>query len=52
MRHIDRSEEDILSYEVSDEVLEAAARGRENANAQTHPFAIICIPFGPKSAGQ
>ena len=44
-----QGDEDILAYDISDEALEAAGLGRESANAQTHPFAIICIPFGPRS---
>jgi hypothetical protein len=51
MSRTERSEEDIPSFEVSDEALEAAGLGRENANP-TQPFAIICIPFGPRSEGK
>jgi len=46
MKHSERSEEDILSFEVSDEALEAAGL-QCKANPPTQPFAIICIPFGP-----
>ncbi|MEJ2378001.1 MAG: hypothetical protein P8Y53_12355 [Pseudolabrys sp.] len=49
MTYTERSEDDVLCHEVSDEALEAAGLGRESANPQTHPFAIICIPFGPRS---
>jgi hypothetical protein len=46
----DRSEEEIFDYAISDEALEAAGLGRKGASADTHPFAIICIPFGPRAA--
>jgi len=46
---LDRTDEETLSYEIADEALEAAGLGRESANPQTHPFAIICIPFGPRA---
>ena len=46
---LDRSDEEILAFEISDEALEAAGLGRESANPPTHPFAIICIPFGPRA---
>jgi hypothetical protein len=46
----DRSEEEFLDYAISDEALEAAGLGRKSASADTHPFAIICIPFGPRAA--
>ena len=43
---LDRSEEEILLHEVSDEALEnAAGTGKQNAAAQTLPYALICIPF-------
>ncbi len=45
---VDRTEEEILSDEISDEALEAAGLGRASAYPQTQPFAIICIPFGPR----
>jgi hypothetical protein len=43
----DRTEEEILNFEVSDEALETAAgTEKEKAVPPTAPFAIICIPFG------
>lgn len=48
---LDRTEEEILNYDVSDDALEAAAgRGGAQGIADTHPFAIICIPFAPETA--
>ncbi len=49
---MERRDEDILVETVSDEALEAAGLGRDAGYAQTHPFAIICIPFGPRSQRQ
>lgn len=46
---LEQSEHEIFHDEISDEALEAAGLGRESVNPQTHPFAIICIPFGPRS---
>ena len=43
---LDRSEEEILLHDVSDEELETAAGiGKQNAAPPTAPYAIICIPF-------
>jgi hypothetical protein len=43
---LDETQEDILYADVSDEELEtAAATGKQNAGAQTLPYALICIPF-------
>jgi hypothetical protein len=44
-----RGDENAFAYEISDEALEAAGL-QCRANPPTQPFAIICIPFGPKSA--
>jgi hypothetical protein len=50
---IDQTDEEILCDEVSDDALEAAGGlGREQASPNTHPFAIICIPFAPPRARQ
>ena len=46
---LEQREHEIFYQEISDEALEAAGLGCEQAKAQTHPFAIICIPFGPRS---
>jgi hypothetical protein len=48
---LEQNEHEIFHDEISDEALEAAGLGRENANP-TQPFAIICIPFGPRSEGK
>ena len=49
---LDRIEQEILNYDVSDDALEAAAgNGSAQGIADTHPFAIICIPFSPETAG-
>jgi hypothetical protein len=43
---LEQTEEEILHYDVSDDVLETAAgTGKQNAGAQTLPYALICIPF-------
>jgi len=47
---LDRTEEEILNCDVSDDALEAAGgRGKAHAVPNTHPFAIICIPFSPEN---
>ena len=49
---LNRAEEEILNFDVSDDALEAAAgHGCAQGIADTHPFAIICIPFSPETAG-
>jgi hypothetical protein len=48
-----QAEEGILNFEVSDDVLESAARPRNaKAAAYTVPSAIICIPLAPQSAAR
>jgi hypothetical protein len=42
---LDHTDEEILNADVSDDALEAAGLGKEQAVPQTAPFAIICIPF-------
>jgi hypothetical protein len=42
---LDRTDEEILNADVSDDALEAAGLGKEQAVPPTAPFAIICIPF-------
>ena len=46
---LDRTEEEAFVQEISDEALEAAGLGRAGAYPQTAPFAIVCIPFGPRA---
>jgi hypothetical protein len=42
----DQTEEEILNFEVSDDVLETAGGKRnEQAAAYTLPASLICIPF-------
>ncbi len=48
---LDRTEEEAFVQEISDEALEAAGLGRASAYPQTAPFAIVCIPFGPRACG-
>jgi hypothetical protein len=45
---LDRTEEAILNFEVSDDVLETAGGTRnERAALYTVPSAIICLPLAP-----
>jgi hypothetical protein len=46
---LDRTEEAILNFEVSDDALETAA-GAKAKVAYTVPSSIICIPLAPQSA--
>jgi hypothetical protein len=41
----EQSEDDIISFDLSDEALERAADGKALAANPTVPSAIICIPF-------
>ncbi len=45
-----RRDDEVFAYEISDEALEAAGLGCAAGHAPTAPFAIICIPFGPRRA--
>lgn len=44
---LELSEDEYLDYEISDDVLEAAAGIGKQGSRDTMPLAIICIPFQP-----
>ena len=48
---LDQTVADILTVDVSDDALEAAAMANAKANP-TVPSAIICIPFAPANSNR